>query len=90
MIVIILVIMIFIIVTIVITPAHPHKHDQAGGHGPALFWPLKLPGSYTLVLIYYGTLVFWYFLLLTVKAALLPGSSYTTYQLLWYFGTFHC
>ena len=33
---------IMISIIIIITPVRPHKHDQAGGHGPALFWPLKL------------------------------------------------
>ena len=53
---IIIVITIIMITTIVITPVRPHKHDQAGGHGPALFWPLKLRRFRVHILeVYYTT-----------------------------------
>ena len=67
----IVIILVIIITIIVITPARPHKHDQAGGHGPALFWPLKLRRFRVHILptthyqyyhqCYLESLVLWYF-----------------------------
>ena len=64
---------IVITIVIIITPVRPHKHDQAGGHGPALFWPLKLRRfrvhilpTYTIIVLftvspcYLSTLVIFY------------------------------
>ena len=83
--IVILIIIIVIIVTIVITPARPHKHDQAGGHGPALFWPLKLRRFRVHILVvYYTTYQHTSSILYYLPTALVLE------YILWYFGTFHC
>ena len=66
------IIMGIIIIVIISTAVRPHKHDhQAGGHGPALFWPLNLRRfrvhilpTYTIIVlftVFHGTFELEYF-----------------------------